>query len=147
MNAIKANGSPLPEFETDEYHDYFVSRFFIHDGFYDSFTDTFGYDNAVDSVSTTKKTPQNETSLKEVERSLKEVLKEVLSDSDYNKTESIIEYLDKHMKISPKAAEKITGKSASTTWRYLKVLVDAGVITPEGGTNNLMYVLCPEYHR
>ena len=31
--------------------------------------------------------------------------------------------------------EKITGKSASTTWRYLKVLVDAGVIMPEGGTN------------
>ena len=147
LNAIKANGSPLPEFETDEYHDYFVSRFFIHDGFYDSFTDTFADNNAGASVRTTRKTPQNETSLKEVERSLKEVLKEVLSVSDYNKTESIIEYLDKHMKISPKAAEKITGKSASTTWRYLKVLVDAGVIMPEGGTNNLMYVLCPEYHR
>ena len=147
LDAIKANGSPLPEFETDEYHDYFVSRFFIHDGFYDSFTDTFADNNAGAAVRTTRKTPQNETSLKEVERSLNEVLKEVLSVSDYNKTESIIEYLDKHMKISPKTAEKITGKSASTTWRYLKVLVDAGVIMPEGGTNNLMYVLCPEYHR
>ena len=27
LNALKANGSPLPEFETDEDHDYFVSRF------------------------------------------------------------------------------------------------------------------------
>ena len=51
------------------------------------------------------------------------------------------------MKISPNMAEKLIGKSGSTTWRDLKVLVDVGFITPEGGTNNLMYVLCPEYHR
>ena len=35
LDALKANGSPLPEFETDEAHDYFVSRFFIHEHFYD----------------------------------------------------------------------------------------------------------------
>lgn len=34
LDALKANGSPLPEFETDEAHDYFVTRFFIHEGFY-----------------------------------------------------------------------------------------------------------------
>lgn len=43
--------------------------------------------------------------------------------------------------------EKLIAKSASTTWRYLNMLVDAGGITPKGGTNNLVYVLCPEYHR
>ena len=51
------------------------------------------------------------------------------------------------MKISPNMPEKLIGESALTIWWYLKVLVDAGVIMPEGGTNNLMYVLCPEYHR
>ena len=35
LDALKSNGSPLPEFETDEAHDYFVSRFFIHEHFYD----------------------------------------------------------------------------------------------------------------
>ena len=33
LDAIKANGSPLPEFETDEYHDYFVSSFLYMMGF------------------------------------------------------------------------------------------------------------------
>ena len=30
LRAIKKNGSPLPVFETDEAHDYFVTRFFVH---------------------------------------------------------------------------------------------------------------------
>ena len=30
LRASKKNGSPLPVFETDEAHDYFVTRFFVH---------------------------------------------------------------------------------------------------------------------
>lgn len=33
LNAMEANGSPKPEFETDEAHSYFISRLFIHQGF------------------------------------------------------------------------------------------------------------------
>lgn len=33
MDALKANGSPKPEFETDEARTYFISRFYIHEGF------------------------------------------------------------------------------------------------------------------
>lgn len=33
LEALEANGSPLPEFETDEEHSYFISRIFIHPGF------------------------------------------------------------------------------------------------------------------
>lgn len=112
-----------------------MSRFFIDDGFYDGFTDTLVGNDAMGLGSITTKLFQNEMGLKEV-----------LSVADYNKTEPIIEYLDKHMKIPPNMAEKLIEKSVSTAWRYLKVLVDARVIMPEGGTNNLMYVLCPEYH-
>ena len=36
LGALRANGSPLPEFETDEAHDYFVTRIFIHEDFYDN---------------------------------------------------------------------------------------------------------------
>ena len=35
LDALKKNGSPLPEFETDEAHDYFITRLFVRDGFYD----------------------------------------------------------------------------------------------------------------
>ena len=35
LDALKKNGSPLPEFETDEAHDYFITRLFVREGFYD----------------------------------------------------------------------------------------------------------------
>lgn len=33
LDALEANGSPKPEFETDEERSYFISRFYIHKGF------------------------------------------------------------------------------------------------------------------
>ncbi len=33
LDALEHNGSPKPEFETDEARSYFISRFFIHEGF------------------------------------------------------------------------------------------------------------------
>lgn len=33
LDALEVNGSPKPEFETDEERSYFVTRFFIHEGF------------------------------------------------------------------------------------------------------------------
>lgn len=35
LEALQKNGSPLPEFETDEGHSYFISRIFIHPDFID----------------------------------------------------------------------------------------------------------------
>lgn len=35
LKALEKNGSPLPEFETDEAHDYFITRLYVRDGFYD----------------------------------------------------------------------------------------------------------------
>ena len=34
LNALEKNGSPKPEFETDEEHSYFISRFFVREDFY-----------------------------------------------------------------------------------------------------------------
>ena len=78
---------------------------------------------------------------------IQEVLKEVLSKSDLKKTSAIVEYLIKNGEITPKMAEKITEKSPATAWRYLKILVDAGVVESEGGTNNLIYKLKKKYQK
>ncbi len=43
LNALEKNGSPKPEFETDDEHSYFISRFFVREDFYnksDSLTET-----------------------------------------------------------------------------------------------------------
>lgn len=74
------------------------------------------------------------------ERSLSEVLSEVLTDKDYIKVLPLIQYFEKHEKVTPKEAEKIIKKSAATVRRYLKILVGSGVIYVEGDTNNVIYV-------
>ena len=33
LDALEANGSPKPEFETDEDRSYFITRLFIHESF------------------------------------------------------------------------------------------------------------------
>ena len=56
LGALRANGSPLPEFETDEAHDYFVTRIFIHENFYEN----GGSDGGENGGSTTSKIPITE---------------------------------------------------------------------------------------
>jgi ATP-dependent DNA helicase RecG len=35
LDALEANGSPKPEFETDEDRSYFITRLFVHEKFVD----------------------------------------------------------------------------------------------------------------
>lgn len=123
LDALQANGSPKPEFETDDAHSYFISRLFIHPGF------------LKERGSDLKFYQQNE-------RSLKEVLKEVLTAKDYEKLLPIIEYLDINEDITTQKAEELTGRSSATAWRYLKKLDDIGVLKADGNTNNAVYKRC-----
>ena len=50
-----------------------------------------------------------------------------------------IEYLEGNLVISTQIAEQLTGRSSTTAWRYLKKLVEAGVIEPDGNTNHAGY--------
>ena len=111
MDALEANGSPKPEFETDEDRSYFITRLFIHEAF-----------------------------AKDVnERSLSEVLSEVLKASDFSKLEKIIKFIEEKGEITPKEAEAVSGKSSATVRRYLKTLVGTGYVESEGNTNNSVY--------
>lgn len=74
------------------------------------------------------------------ERSLKEVLKEVLVAKDYEKLLPIIGYLEENPVISTQTVEQLTGRSPATAWRYLQKLVKIGVIEADGKTNNAGYV-------
>ena len=53
LEALEKNGSHMPEFETDENHDYFITRLFVRDGFYDYEPET----REKDEGSTTPKLP------------------------------------------------------------------------------------------
>lgn len=88
-----------------------------------------------------KKLKEESNLFQKTERSLKEVLKEVLGQKDFEKTLPIIEYLETKSSITTQKAKQITGKSSATAWRYIQILVKAGVLESDGNTNNAEYIL------
>lgn len=134
LDVLEANGSPKPEFETDEAHSYFISRLFIHEGF---LKEKNGDENASIQLMS-----ENSNSNEKIERSLKEVLKEVLTAKDYGKLLPVIEYLEENREITTQKAEELTGKSSTTSWRYLKKLEGIGILKADGNTNNAIYKCC-----
>lgn len=121
LNALERNGSPKPEFETDEEHSYFIARIFVREGF------------------ESEKLSDERNFVQQNERSLSEVLSEVLNKAEYEKVLPLIEYLETHVTITPKEVEELTGKSAATARRYLKILVESGVLSMSGSTNRIQY--------
>lgn len=119
LRELKRNGSPLPEFETDADRTYMITTIKIHEGFAVK-NEGFGQNN---------------------DRSLTEVLTEVLSKKNYDKILPIIKYLDKNREITPQAAQTVIKKSKSTTYRYLSMLVETGYVEVNGNTNNAVYKL------
>jgi predicted HTH transcriptional regulator len=66
-------------------------------------------------------------------------MSEVLKASDFGKLEKIIKFIEEKGQITPKEAEVVSGKSAATARRYLKMLVGTGYVETEGSTNNSVY--------
>lgn len=72
-------------------------------------------------------------------KKMSEVLSEVLKTSDFCKLEKLIKFIEEKGEITPKEAEAVSGKSAATVRRYLKILVGTGYVVAEGKTNNSVY--------
>ncbi len=117
LRELKRNGSHMPEFETDADRTYMITTIRIHEKF----------------------ETENENFAQKNERSLSEVLSEVLAQKDYAKVSTIVSFMEQHGEITPKEAEMVTGKSAATVRRYFKMLADTRYIVAEGNTNNIVY--------
>ena len=125
LDALEANGSPKPEFETNEDRSYFITRLFIHEAFKKS-------TNIVESGDISNSEMKAETSF---ETSLKQVLKQ----KDYKKLEPIIKWLAKYETINIQEVMELTNKSRTTAWRYMQILVECGLVETMGNTNNVSY--------
>ena len=66
-------------------------------------------------------------------------MKQVLKPKDFEKLVDVIRVLEVKREISVQEVMKITQKSRTTAWRYMKILVDLGVLEKEGNTNNMIY--------
>ena len=83
LDALEVNGSPKPEFETDEDRSYFITRLFIHEGF------TKQENKSKDSLKTDDVLGNEAKKETSFETSLKQVLKQ----KDYKKLEPVIKKL------------------------------------------------------
>ncbi len=117
---LERNGSPRAEFFTDADRRAMRIRIPIHPAF-------------LEDVSS------NATNFNQNERSLSEVLSEVLSENDYRKVKELIMQIDQKGILTPKEATVITGKSSATVRRYLKIMIDTGYVISEGSTNSIVY--------
>ena len=129
LDALEANGSPKPEFETDEAHSYFISRLFIHEGFLKE-------NQVTGNVSLNGSVVENEQ--ESVDRMIR-IFKSNLSDKEKEKMLPIIDYLKVNDTIDPQMARKVTGKSKTTVFRYLQRLIELDVIKSEGDSVSTVY--------
>jgi len=67
-------------------------------------------------------------------------LTEVLSEKDVDAMMPLIEYIENNRIITTKKAEQLLNKSNSTAYRYIQKLVAAGILIPDGSTNNSAYI-------
>ena len=119
QDELERNGSPRAEFFTDEDRRAMRIRIPIHPAFLEE--NQMENDNLL----------QNETSF---ETSLKQVLKP----KDFEKLVDVIRELEIKKEITIQEVMKITQKSRTTAWRYMKILVELGVVEVEGNTNNII---------
>ena len=117
---LEKNGSPRAEFFTDEDRRAMRIRIPIHPAFLE--------ENEIENENLL----QNETSF---ETSLKQVLKP----KDFEKLVDIIRVLEVKREISVQEVMEITQKSRTTAWRYMKTLIELGVVEMKGNTNNMTY--------
>lgn len=130
LDALEANGSPKPEFETDDARSYFITRLFVHEGFLEEKTR-----DEEKVVSKMKEDLVDETSF---ETRLKQVLKQ----NEYKKLKPIIVKLAYEEVINIQEVMDLTNKSRTTAWRYMQILVEHGIVEMTGNTNNVSYKRC-----
>ena len=66
-------------------------------------------------------------------------MKQVLKQSDYDRLKPVISKLAEVEEISVQEVMELTGKSRTTAWRYMQILVECGVVELTGNTNNAIY--------
>ena len=142
--AMAYNGSPRLVYSPDnDMDDYTQVVAYINDEFAKIYEEEYRQKLALGTSDAT----EPEKLLSTDERSLKEVLKEVLKEKDYRKIERIAEIIDEEGEITPATAKEACDKSEATTWRYLTILTETGLVIAEGSTNKIRYKRNKVYER
>ena len=132
LDALVKNGSPLPEFETDEMHDYFITRLFVRNGFYDF--------DEIENI--TESSTENVT--ENVTENLPNATRKLLAEySDKKRAKAIVLALaissDSHITIEKMI--RLIHATDRTVKRYLKEFQDAGALRRKGSDTSGEWLL------
>lgn len=118
LNALEANGSPKPEFETDEDRSYFITRIFVHERFYEAEVDERKLSDKMSDKMSDK--------LSAKEKNFVDMMMNLFDDKEYITTIMLME---------------ATGMPASTVRRYMAKLSEMNVIYSVGKNKGTKYYL------
>ena len=124
LDALNANGSPLPEFETDDSHDYFVSRFFVREGFHE---ETHAGEGGSEGVSEGVSTPEKLTS-KEIQA-------------------NILATMTENAHITRKELAELLGLSLGGVKYHIRRMTAAGLIKYEGSSRNGQWIVTEQWKK
>lgn len=140
LDAVKANGSPLPEFETDDNHSYFISRFFIHEAF---LNETAGAsDNVVAGVADSLVIENGDLRVKSggINNGATSNVSVLLNVKQEN-IKKILLAIQENPRITIMRIVEKTGISKSTVDRLLAELRKQGKLTRSGTTRNSLWTI------
>ena len=123
LNALERNGSPKPEFETDDDHSYFITRLYVHE-FFENDTQEAKNDTVNDTVNDKTVNMSYEGRLADFGKAKRKNAERILRCININSEISIAEI------------KQNTGLSERTIARYLKELKEKGVVVRVGADKN-----------
>ena len=132
VDALETNGSPRPEFETDEGHTYFISRFYIHEHFYEE-GDLDG--ESVKDLKTDPKTDPKTNPKTDPNPQTTEV--SALMDTD----RQIIALIETNPMITRQEIADYIGLSLSGIKYAMRTMTKEGVLHYEGSSKNGRWII------
>jgi ATP-dependent DNA helicase RecG len=127
------NGSPEPRFETDENYSYFITTLPIHPAF-------LGTGETLDDA-ISKRNKSSENKLDKILSLIHEGVDETLNETLKSDLKNIIELIHEHSGITQSNIIYHIGKSRTTAYRYLKILIDSQLIEYKGARKTGGYYL------
>ena len=137
LDALRQNGSPLPEFETNEAHDYFIARLFVREGFYD-----YKDGNASGTTKeTTKETPSaSHGTIKETSKETVSPPQDTIKDTIKDTLLSAIRQ-NPHIKVEELA--DLVGLTVYGVRYHIARFRKKGILSREGGTKSGRWIVRP----
>jgi len=156
LDAINSNGSPLPEFETDDNYTYFISRLFIHDEFrnneyekteneYEKIENEYEKtENEYEKTENEYEKIENEYEKTENEYEIIEKKLRGLKEIKRKKMKIIVYEMIKNETISISVLAQILNSPKSTVSRYINEMKSNGIVYHEGSARGGKWIVNKE---